>query len=71
MIGRQRDADRGAHIDAVAVKLERLADGQRDPPRDALGILEAADVGDEDSEFVAGKTRQQRPRQGRRRRSPP
>ena len=39
MVGRERDPDRGADVDAVAVKLERLGDRQRDPPRDPLGIL--------------------------------
>ena len=62
MVGRHRDADRRADVDAVAVKLERLADRQRDPPRDALGIVAACDVRQEDGEFVARQPRQQRAR---------
>ena len=35
VVGRDRDADRRADVDAVALQLERLGDRQRDPARDA------------------------------------
>ena len=38
MFRADRDADRSADVDAVTMKLERLGDGQRDPPGDPLGV---------------------------------
>jgi hypothetical protein len=38
VLGRRRDPDRGADIDAVRAELERLGNGERNPPRDALDL---------------------------------
>ena len=61
MLGAQGDPDRGADVDAVAVQLERLGNRQRDPPGDPLDLRGRRDFGEEQSEFVAGEPRQQRP----------
>ena len=61
MVGADRHADRRADVDAVAVKLERLADRQRHPARDPLDVVARGDVGEEQGELVAGEAGEQRP----------
>ena len=63
MVGRHRDPDRGTDIDVVTLQLERLADRQRDPPRNHLDLGHAFDLREEQRELVARQPRQQRPRQ--------
>jgi len=60
VIGVDREPDRRADIDTVAVKLERLADRQRDAARDSLGVGGEGDAREEDRELVARQPRQQR-----------
>ena len=59
VVGADRDADRRADVDAVAMKLERFADCQRDAPRDPLDLGGRADRREEQGELVAGETRDQ------------
>ncbi len=61
MVGADRDADGSADVDAVPVKLEGLGNGDRDAARDTLDLGGRADLREEQSEFVAGQARQQRP----------
>ena len=61
VVGTDRNADRGADIDAVPAELERLGDRQRDAARDAFDVGRRLDVREEQSEFIAGEARQQRP----------
>ena len=44
MVGRHRDPDRGANIDAVTLKLERLGNRQRDPPRNHFDLGHPLDL---------------------------
>ena len=44
VIGRDRDADRGADVDAVRAKLERLGDRKHDPARDPLDLGDRLDL---------------------------
>ena len=64
VIGRDGDADRSADVDAVRAQLERLGDGEHDPPRDSLDFGDRLDLGEEDRELVAGEAGEQRTRPG-------
>ena len=64
VIGRDGDADRRADVDAVRAQLERLGDGEHDPARDALDLVDRIDFREEHRELVAGEAREQRPGPG-------
>ncbi len=58
MIRADRNADGRADIDAVAVELERLRDGDGDAPPDPLDVRRRLDLGKEQGELVAGQARE-------------
>ena len=59
MLGRERNADRGADVDAVRGQFEGFGDGEHDAARDALDLGDRCDLREEDRELVAGEAGEQ------------
>ncbi len=70
MVGADCDADRSADVDAMAVKFERLGNGEGNAAGNTLGVRSLLDLREEDREFIAGQAGKQRTTNRARRRAP-
>ena len=64
VLGRKRDPDRRANVDAVGGKLEGFRNRQNDSPCDPLDLVNGFELGEEDRKFIAGEAGKKGPSSG-------